>query len=120
MVKVLIIDDDDKLRTLVRDALIDEGYHVDEASGGWAGLKCCEIMMPDIVITDILMAEGEGIETILELSRRAPLLPIIAMSGKIDYLRNAQNLGASRVLAKPFRMPQLLQIVDDLIALEFT
>jgi len=120
MTTVLIIDDDDVFRATMRDALLEEGYVVEEASGGKAGLACCRAAPPDVVLTDIVMAEGEGIEMIRALSKIAPHLPIIAISGQGEYLRSAQKLGATQVLLKPFRRSRLLAVLSDAVAVEIT
>ena len=120
MTTVLIIDDDEVFRATIRDALLEEGYVVEEASGGKAGLACCQAVPPDVVLTDIVMAEGEGIEMIRTLSKIAPHLPIIAISGQGEYLRSAQKLGATQVLLKPFRRSRLLAVLSDAVAVEIT
>ncbi|MFT6582886.1 MAG: CheY-like chemotaxis protein [Alphaproteobacteria bacterium] len=118
MARILIIDDDDALRAALGAALREEGHVIEEASGGNAGLARCRTVPPDIVITDIVMAEGEGIETIRTLSKTAPHLPIIAISGQGEYLRSALKLGAARVLMKPFRLSQLLAVLAEIAAIE--
>ena len=88
------------------------------ATDGIAGLAAQENAAFDLVITDLVMPGKEGIETIIELRRRAPQLRIIAMSGgghgkAVDYLELAAKLGAKRTLAKPFSLEQLTATVTE-------
>lgn len=118
MVQILIIDDNVQLRrTLVR-TLKAAGHDVHEAADGVKGLKLFEELRPDLIITDIVMPEQEGIETIRLLRQRAPNLPIIAISGggRLDYLGFARELGATATLPKPFGSEELLAAVADVLA----
>jgi CheY-like chemotaxis protein len=116
MDKILLIDDDEFFRSNLRDALIGKGYFVVEANGGNAGIERAKKEMPNVVVTDIVMAEGEGIETIMILRQMAPELPIIAMSGNEEYLRSAGLMGATHMLAKPFRIAELTALLDKVVA----
>jgi DNA-binding response OmpR family regulator len=114
--KVLVIDDDPAARMTVRAILEDEGYSVTCAEDGRRGLEAFRKLRPDLVVTDIVMPEKEGIETILELRSIWPKGPIIAISGggrtgNIDYLRLAQGMGANAVLMKPFDPAELLTCI---------
>jgi CheY-like chemotaxis protein len=118
---VLIIDDEQLIRLQVRTALEGEGFIVHEAANGNEGLTRIALAIPDLVITDILMPDKEGIETILELRRRYPSIRIIAISGggrtgNKDFLRTAKHLGADRTLAKPFGLADLLKLVREVLA----
>src|ERR1700693_779947 len=100
--KVLVIDDDPVARMTVRAILEDEGYSVTCAEDGRRGLEAFRKLRPDLVVTDIVMPEKEGIETILELRSIWPRGPIIAISGggrtgNTDYLRLAQGMGANAI-----------------------
>jgi two-component system, chemotaxis family, chemotaxis protein CheY len=118
--RLLVIDDDDEVRrTLVR-MLQSAGHEVHEAGDGDSGIALCETVLPDLVITDILMPEKEGIETIMVLKRAQPALKIIAISGggrsgAMDFLEMARALGADEALQKPFRRAELLAVIDRLI-----
>lgn len=121
MALVLVIDDTDGVRTLVRRLLESAGHEVIEARDGREGVARFQAHRPRLVITDILMPEREGIETISLLRAESPNLPIIAISGggrsaNLDFLEIARDYGAAAVLAKPFRPAQLLQEVDKLLA----
>ncbi len=109
MSKVLIIDNDPLLCDTLRMAAEGAGHTVKLAPNGREGIEIFETFGPDVVVTDILMPEKEGMETIVELRRLNPEVPIIAMSGaapagNISFLRIAQKLGANKTLSKPFAM----------------
>jgi len=100
--------------------LIDEGYEVVEAADGKAGMRLFRESPADLVITDLIMPEKEGIETIMDLRRNFPDVKIIAMSGggiiqAEDYLGMAQGVGAHRVFEKPFGVSDMLKAVRDLL-----
>ena len=118
---ILIIDDEQLIRLQIRSALELEGFTVREAANGNEGLARIAEATPDVVITDILMPDKEGIETILELRRTHPKIRIIAISGggrtgNKDFLRTAKHLGADRTLAKPFGLAELLRLVHEVLA----
>lgn len=116
MTRILVIDDNPLVRATLRSILDAAGYEVVLASDGQAGLAEFRRQPSDLVITDIVMPEIEGIETIRQLRGLAPKLPILAISGggrgiSLDYLRMAQQLGATDVLSKPFEPDELLSTV---------
>lgn len=121
MAKILIIDDEDQYRSTLKKMLEKAGYNeIEEAANGSAGLKIFQRHHFDLVITDIIMPEKEGIETIVELLRIDPRIKIIAMSGggrigPENYLELARHLGAGKTLAKPFKQAELLQLVQETI-----
>ena len=121
MARILIIDDDDQFRAMLRTMLEKAGYNdIEEAANGSIGVKLIRQHPFDLVITDIIMPDKEGIEMITELSRDYPGIKIIAMSGggKIDpqgYLEMAKHLGASRTLAKPFKHADIIDAVQELL-----
>ena len=121
MARILIIDDEDELRSMLRQMLEQAGHEVTEAVNGAEGIKLYEQDPPDLIITDIIMPEKEGVETIIALRRADPDLPIIAISGggrleATDFLPMAGKLGARRTLSKPFRRDQLLEAVGECLA----
>ena len=94
------------------------GHDVVEAADGMEGLAAVRARRPDLVVTDILMPNKEGIETIRELRREAPELPILVISGDPGsalYLEIATMLGARAALNKPFRHADLLLAVEGLL-----
>jgi len=118
MARILIIDDEPNMRSMLRRMLHQAGHQVNEAGNGAEGIDSYERDPPDLVITDILMPKKEGIETIIALHRADPDLPIIAISGGArtggkDFLSSAEKLGACHTLAKPFRGEQLLSAVSE-------
>ncbi len=121
MARILIIDDEDELRSMLRQMLEQAGYEVTEAVNGAEGIQLYEQDTHDLIITDIIMPEKEGVETIIALRRADPDLPIIAISGggrldATDFLTMTKKLGARRTLSKPFRRDQLLEAVGECLA----
>jgi DNA-binding response OmpR family regulator len=121
MQRVLIIDDDEQLRALLYEILDREGFEVVEATNGAEGLKLYRSQPADLVITDLIMPEKEGVETIMELRHEFPNVRVVAISGGgrsggRDYLPIAAQLGARRTLAKPFSRQEILDAVRDVLA----
>ena len=120
MGKILVIDDEDQIRAMLRQALESSGHEVLEAINGKEGVRIYQEQPADLVITDILMPEKEGIETIMVLKQAHPGMPILAISGggrsgAMDFLDMARALGADEALQKPFRRAELLEAVNRLI-----
>ena len=120
MALILLADDNPQLRQSVRRMLAAAGHDVIEAGNGNETMRLFDREHPALVITDLIMPEKEGIETILDIRRRGIATKIVAMSG-IDpsdtpvYLDAAQKLGADAVLQKPFRAAELNAVVDRLL-----
>ncbi|KAA3619493.1 MAG: response regulator [Calditrichaeota bacterium] len=120
MQRIMIIDDEADIRGMLKKMLEREEYEVIVSSNGKEGLELFSKEPTDLVITDIVMPEKEGIETITELKKHYRDVKIIAMSGGgnagvENYLRMAKAFGANRTLAKPFQRIQLLTAVKDLL-----
>ena len=118
--RVLLIEDDPDLLGLMTHAFATAGYATHTAENGRKGLVLVEVYKPDLVVTDIVMPEMEGIGAILQIRRKPRPPKIIAISGagpggRRDYLSWAKHLGADEVLAKPFRMSQILTLAGRLI-----
>jgi len=118
--QILIVEDDDELRAVMREVLEQEGYGVAEASDGRAAMEIQRLTGADLVITDIVMPEMDGIETIMALRKGFPWVKIIAMSGghragPRAFLNLAKALGAHRTLHKPFIFQDMLTAVDELL-----
>jgi DNA-binding response OmpR family regulator len=118
--KILIIEDDSAVRNFINISLKAENHTVVEADNGLNGLKLLQDN-PDIevVITDIIMPEKEGIETIIAIKKQYPAVKILAISGggKLDsenYLVMAKALGAHKTLKKPFKGSELLNTIAKL------
>jgi two-component system, chemotaxis family, chemotaxis protein CheY len=112
--RVLVIEDNADLRDVVRLALEHAGHQVLTAKQGLEGLAYLSGHPVDLVVTDLFMPEMDGIEVIAALRRRFPGVRIVAMSGRpgVDYLAVAKELGAARILRKPFVMDDLLNAVE--------
>lgn len=118
--RILVIDDDDQMRVLLRQVMEWAGYEVEEAENGREGMQKQRRQPTDLVITDLIMPEQEGLETIGLLRKEFPRTKIIAISGggRIGpeaYLPAAQELGADRVFSKPFDVRELAGAVKELI-----
>ncbi len=116
-IRVLIIDDDELVRATLSRTLMAAGHEVIEAVDGNEGLRKFKGGNIDLVITDILMPEKEGLETIQELRQADGEVKIIAISGgdrlgNRSYLGMAAALGADGVLSKPYRRQELLAKID--------
>jgi two-component system response regulator (stage 0 sporulation protein F) len=114
MASILIIDDEEPVRVLLRFALEAAGYEVTEAANGRQGLELYRQRPTDLVITDILMPVMNGLDILLELTREFLHAKVIAISGargEQNVLDVAKLLGARQTFQKPFSMPQLLQAV---------
>lgn len=121
MADILIIDDDDVFRDVLASALEHAGHVVRQAVNGIEGLQKFHQQPAELVITDIVMPEKEGLDTIRDLRREFPQARIIAMSGGLAhdpklYLHMAEKFGATAVLAKPFALADLKKVVDDALA----
>ncbi|MCJ7594452.1 MAG: response regulator [Desulfobacterales bacterium] len=120
MARILVIDDEEQIRTMLRQVLQDAGYEVDDASNGVEGIKRYNENPADLIITDMIMPRKEGMETILDLRLDYPSVKVIAISGggrlgPQPYLEIAEGLGAVRVFTKPFRIEDLLMAIRNLI-----
>jgi YesN/AraC family two-component response regulator len=119
MACVLIIDDAIPILKLLRNILEGEGYNVLTASTAREGLRLCREEKVDLVITDIIMPDKDGLETIMELRRDYPEVKIIAMSGggrigPEEYLHAAKHMGAQGTLCKPFTRKELSKALTEL------
>lgn len=118
--RVLLVDDHDRVRELLRCVLEEGGYDVIEARNGAEALTVCRLEKPDLEVTDLLMPDKDGLEMIAELRQVASRLPVIAITGGGHvgaelYLVVAETLGAALVLEKPFTGPVLLRAVASLL-----
>ena len=122
MAKILIIDDEAAIRSLLRRRLEDQGFEIIELEDGRAASNVCETQCPDIVVTDIYMRLCDGLETIKELRTTFPALNIIAISGggisyKENFLEIAGHMGASATFSKPIDWPKFIGKINELAAL---
>jgi CheY-like chemotaxis protein len=120
MANILVVDDNEEILILQREILGRGGHQVTTAINGDEAIRLFRASQFDLVITDLIMPDKEGIETIRDLRKLNPVVKIIAMSGggrlsAEDNLAIAQSLGASRTLAKPFSSRDLLEVVNNLL-----
>lgn len=118
--KILLIDDDIHFREMFTELLKRNNFEVIEISDGRYAINKYEEHKPDLIITDIIMPEKEGIETILDLKRLDNKIKIIAISGggrvnPVDNLRSAQLLGADATFEKPFENKAIMDKINELI-----
>ena len=125
MSTILIIDDDDAILGFLKERLLDEGFNVLTASDGKEGMNLFNSNQVDLVITDIIMPDKDGFETILELKKICPNIKIIAMSGGGHgnpkyYLDTARSSGVQYTFEKPFKTSALVEAVHELLKEEKT
>ena len=118
MAHILVIDDDEQIRRLLSIILKKEGHEVSLAENGKVGLAVFEKVHPELVITDVLMPEVEGLETIRQLRQLNPELPIIAITGGgrvgADVcLLTAKKFGAFKTFKKPVPKEELFAAIDE-------
>jgi len=111
--KVLVVDDDGAVLTLLSDVLTEAGYEVSAAQDGVKALQAAQIQSFDLLLTDLVMPDRDGIEVIQSIRKYQPNIKIIAISGAFggSMLRAAELLGAHATLPKPCSSSQLLKTV---------
>lgn len=119
--RILLVDDDPAVLKGLCAAFGRLGLTPETAKDGGQALKRLSASSPDLMITDIIMPDREGLETIMAARAQAPRLKIIAMSGggRVDsgeFLNVARALGADAVLRKPFRPSQLIALAEEVLA----
>ena len=119
MPRVLVIDDDGVTRLVLGAALRDAGYEVEEVADGAEGVAAFRARPADLVISDLVMPQHGGLETVREIRQSDPKARILVVSGVIgssaEHLRAAVRFGADRVLPKPVNLPELLAMVAGLL-----
>jgi len=122
MARVLVIDDDRAVRTIIQATLEHEGFEVLVVGDGRTGIEVTKSENFDLLIVDVFMPGMDGFETIRLVREHKPALPIVVMSGQSfrpgsdpapDYLSMATKLGAVRSLRKPFRARELLAVIAE-------
>ena len=119
--RILIIDDDVLMRLALAKILLSAGYDVEQAGDGDEGLRLQRSQSFDLIITDLIMPDKEGIQIIRELRKEDSAIRIIAMSaggrgGATDYLKWARLMGAKQCLSKPIKREELLDAVTSVLA----
>ncbi len=114
---ILVVDDDDQIRAVLKRKLEQCHYDVCEAADGKAAIRALEAAPFDLVITDIIMPDTDGIETVRFLRKHQPQVKVIAISAPSNelYLESAAGLGASRTFQKPLKLAELAQAVETLL-----
>ncbi|MDF7805801.1 response regulator [Pontiellaceae bacterium B12219] len=121
MACVLIIDDDETIRSVFSRFLKGKGFDVVVAADGRQGLRTLEEQAVDLVITDIMMPETDGLEVVMAIRGKEPSIPVIAISGgmhamPMDFLPMAKKFGAKEVLYKPVELDDLFSAVERAMA----
>ena len=120
MAKIIVIDDEPSILLMLKKMLEKAGHEVDIALNGSDGFELFEKFKPDLIITDIIMPQKDGLEVVLELRRKHPDLKIIAISGggrihPEGYLPSAKHFGANMIFQKPLVQKEFLQAVSSLL-----
>jgi DNA-binding NtrC family response regulator len=121
MARILVIDDQDSIRRVVRRALEQDGHEVFDASDGELGMEILESNSFDVVITDIFMPGQDGIVTLRQIRKRFPTVKVIVISGGdssglMDLRQDAELLGAVKSLQKPFNAREIMDVVRSVLA----
>lgn len=116
--RVLLVDDDEALRSLLRMTLPTNGFEIAEAGDGAEALEHVSERLPHLVVLDWNMPERSGEEVLADLKRRHPHLPVIVLTADREPRERgiAESLGADEFLTKPFSPLQLLGVVERLLA----
>ena len=118
MANILLVEDEPLVQETLSSAMKSKGHTVVTAGNGVEGLKRFAEKQFDLVVTDIIMPDKEGIEMILEMRRNRPDAKIIAISGggrtgNVEFLKMAGSLGAVATLKKPIRLAEFLTVLND-------
>lgn len=120
MKRILLVDDEEAIRSMVRVVLKADDREFVEASNGTEAQKILEGSSFDLIISDVIMPDCDGIELVMMIRRKLPKVPVIIMSGggrvqATHYLNLAEKLGAAKVFEKPFNTAELRAAVSDLL-----
>jgi CheY-like chemotaxis protein len=118
--RILIIDDEAQIRSMLKLMLERDGYEVAEAPDGIEGIRIYRQNPADLIITDLIMPNKDGIGVIIDLKKEFPNVKIIAMSGgglnkPEGYLKGAKKLGAACTLTKPIDRGEMLRAIKDVL-----
>ena len=131
MTRVIIIDDEEDIRSVLKEILLRAGFEVEVASNGGAGLKLLRAQDADLVVTDVIMPGKDGVQTVRDIRREFPSIKIIVISGggsvtpmdyepeaikTTAYLASASAAGADITLTKPFDRQELVRAIEELTA----
>ncbi len=115
--KLLIVEDESMVRDVLRERFLRDGFGIVEAEDGKSGLRLLQDQQVDLVITDIVMPETDGIELLVAIREHWPKMPVIVLSAPTNqlYLEVARRLGADEVLEKPLNLERLAAQVRRLL-----
>lgn len=121
MACIIVADDEEIVRKLIRQLLEKKGHSIFEAENGQEALELCLEAKPDLLVTDLLMPEKSGLAAIIEIRAQLPDLPILAISGggrsgKLNFLNTAKTFSNVATLSKPFDVRSLSMAVDGLLS----
>ncbi len=122
MANILVVDDEEPIRSLVKQILLKDGHDIMEAENGQVACDMFGDADIDLIVTDLVMPEKNGIEMIMEIKRSQPKVKVIAISGgigfsgQIDLLSVANLLGAKHIIKKPFGVDDVRDAVNDMLA----
>lgn len=122
MAKILVVDDEQNIRNILRESLKKEEHEVFEASSSQEACDILDANAIELMITDLVMPGKTGLDLIMEIKEKLPDLAIIAISGgggingRFDYLPIAQLIGANNIIKKPFSISDIKTTVSDLLA----
>ncbi|MGH2569711.1 MAG: response regulator, partial [bacterium] len=111
--QVLVIDDEESVRTTLRRALEEEGFSVATAGSGRAGLKAAERAAPDVAVVDLKLGDGSGLEVLRDLKTLSPATVTIMISayGEVQDVVQAMKLGAEDYVQKPYDLDEMVRCV---------
>jgi two-component system, cell cycle response regulator CpdR len=117
---VLIVEDDKELREMLKMSLLRSGFTVMEAENGKDAIAHFKPLVTDLVVTDLIMPEEDGLKVVIKLRELKPSIRIIAISGggKVgpgSYLNLAKALGADAIYSKPFSIKDLISKIENLL-----
>lgn len=114
--RIMLVDDDDSLRALLRMTLPKDAFEIVEAQDGQEALELVEAAVPDVLVLDWKMPERSGEEVLADVKRRHPEVPVIVLTAEMDARPRsvAESLGADEFLTKPFSPLQLLDAIERL------
>lgn len=115
--RILIVDDEEQVRHVLRSKMEQCGYHTEEAGDGKEAIRKLGATSFDVVIADIVMPEQDGLEVIVHVKKQQPNVQVIAISapGNQLFLDSARGLGAARAFVKPFELAEIARAVEELL-----
>jgi CheY-like chemotaxis protein len=120
---VLIVEDNRELREMLRESLGRKSFTVQEAENGKDAIIHFKAGLTDLVVTDLIMPEEDGLKVIMKLRELKPSIKVIAISGggkagPASYLNLAKALGADAIFPKPFSVTELIEKIEELLQIE--